>query len=151
QHRSRAHARRRAPQRGRTRQQEDGGEADDPGAGAVQLHRGGAADRLAAAGSRAGRQGLRADGGGPGAVAALVAPAAAVPLGDQPHRRVRGGRRALRLGQAGRLGSRRGGDGGPVRPRVPEGNVTTPKRPWRLVGTPTWVTFEYTVCSSNSR
>jgi pyruvate dehydrogenase (quinone) len=28
---------RRAPQRGRTRQQEDGGEADDPGAGAVQL------------------------------------------------------------------------------------------------------------------
>ena len=106
--------------------------------GAVQLHRGGAANRLAAAGGRAGRQGLRADGGGPGAVAALVAPAAAVPAGDQPRRRVRGGGRAFRLGQARRLGGRRGVDGGPVRPRIPEGNVTPPKRPWRLFGIPTW-------------
>ena len=96
-----------------------------PSAGAVQLHRCGAADRLAAGGGRAGRQGLRADGGSPGAVAALVAAAAAVPAGDQPRRRVRGGGRAFRLGQARRLGSRRGIDGSSVRSRVPEGNVTS--------------------------
>src|SRR5207248_1920988 len=83
---------------------------------------GGGADRLAAGGGGAGRPGLRADRGGPGAVAALVAAAAAVPAGNQPRRRVRGGGRAVRLGEAGRRGGRRGGDGGPVRPRVPEGN-----------------------------
>ena len=53
-----------------------------------------------------------------------TAPAAAVPAGDQPPRRVRRRGRAFRLGQARRLGRRRGVDGGPVRPRVPEGNVT---------------------------
>ena len=56
--------------------------------------------------------------------AALDRPAAAVPAGDQPPRRVRRRGRAVRLGQARRLGRRRGGDGGPVRPRVPEGNVS---------------------------
>ena len=95
-------------------------------AGPVQLYRGGAANRLAAAGGRAGRQGLCADGAGPGDVAALVAPAAALPAGDQPRWRVRGGGRTLRLGQARRLGGRRGSDGGSVRPRIPEGNVTRP-------------------------
>ena len=45
--------------------------ADAEDAGAVQLHRGGAADRLAAAGDREGRQGVRPDRAGPGAVAPL--------------------------------------------------------------------------------
>ena len=52
-----------------------------------------------------------------------TAPAAAVPAGDQPPRRVRRRRRALRLGQARRLGRRRGSDGGPVRARILEGDV----------------------------
>ena len=55
---------------------------------------------------------------------ALDRPAAAVPAGDQPPRRVRRGRRALRLGQARRLGRRRRVDGGPVCARVPQGDVT---------------------------
>ena len=52
-----------------------------------------------------------------------TAPAAAVPAGDQPARGVRRRRRAVRLGQARRLGRRRGRDGGPVRARVPQGDV----------------------------
>ena len=95
----------------------------DPGA--VQLHRGGAADRLAA---RRRSSGTPRGSSGPGRTLAQsphwTAPAAAVPAGDQPPRRVRRRGRALRLGQARRLGRRRGGDGGPVRARVPEGNVT---------------------------
>ena len=58
-------------------------------------------------------------------------PAAAVPAGDQPPRRVRRRRRALRLDQARRLGGRRGRDGGPVRPRVLEGNVSKGTTTWR--------------------
>ena len=56
-------------------------------------------------------------------VPALDRAAAAVPAGDQPPRRVRRRRRALRLGQARRLGRRRGRDGRPVRARVSEGDV----------------------------
>ena len=59
-------------------------------------------------------------GAGSGAVPALDRRAAAVPAGDQPPRRVRRRRRAVRLGQARRLGRRRGRDGGPVRARVPQ-------------------------------
>ena len=92
---------------------------EDPGA--VQLHRRGAADRLAAPGDRDGRQGLRPDRAGAWPQSPhWTAAAAAVPAGDQPPRRVRRGGRAVRLGQARRLGRRRGGDGGPVRARVPE-------------------------------
>ena len=67
-----------------------------------------------------------------GAVAALDRPAAAVPAGDQPPRRVRRRGRAVRLGQARRLGRRRGRDGGPVRPRVPQSRVRPVSGPARL-------------------
>ena len=55
-------------------------------------------------------------------------PAAAVLAGDQPPRSVRGRRRAVGLGQARRLGRRRGLDGRPVRPRVSQGDVTGARR-----------------------
>ena len=62
-----------------------------------------------------------------GAALALVSPldrpAAAVPAGDQPPWRVRRWGRAVRFGQAFRLGRRRGGDGGAVRARVFQGHV----------------------------
>lgn len=83
---------------------------------AVQLHRGGAADRLVTRADREGRQGLRPHGAGPGADGALVRPGAAVPAGDKPPRCVCRGGRAFRLNQARRLGRRRGGDGGPPGP-----------------------------------
>ena len=64
QHDDPADARRRPPRRGRDRQQQDRAGADGGDAGGVQLHRGGAADRLAAAGDRARRQGVHPDRGG---------------------------------------------------------------------------------------
>src|SRR5882724_8721460 len=91
--------------------------------GAVQLYRGGAVERLATAGDRERCQEFRPDGGSPGAVASLDLAAAAVLARDQPPWRVRRRRCPLRVGQACRLGRRRGGDGGYVCPRVSEGYV----------------------------
>ena len=116
----------RAPRRGRARQQQVRGGPEAEDAGGVQLHRGRAADRLAAAGDRAGRQGVRTDRAGPRPIAPLDGAAPAVPAGGQPPRRIRRGGRAVRLGQAGRFRGRRGGDGGAVRPRVSEGSETMP-------------------------
>ena len=75
-------------------------------------------------------------GSGSGAVSPLDCPAAAVPAGDQPARRVRRRRRAVRLGQARRLGRRRGRDGGPVRARVLEGEVTPDTEPGTASSSP---------------
>ncbi len=107
---------------GRAREPEDGRGADHPDPGTVQLHRGGAADRLAARRDRAGREGVHPDGDGPGAGPPPGQRPESVPAGDQPARRVRRRRRAIRLDQAGRVGRRRGGDGRPVRARVPQGD-----------------------------
>ena len=92
-----------------------GRSANGGNAGGVQLHRGGAEDRLAAPGDRERRQGVCPDRAGAGTVPTLDRAAAAVPAGDQPPRRVRRWGRAVRLGQARRLGRRRGCDGRPVR------------------------------------
>src|SRR5882724_6595777 len=104
----------RPSRRHRDPEPQDGGAAAARNPGALQLHRGGAVHRLAAAGDRARRQGVRPHRSRPGGVPPLDRPAAAVPPGDQPPRRVRRRRRALRLGQARRLGGRRGVDGGPI-------------------------------------
>ena len=77
-----------------------------------------AADRLAPPGDREGREGIRADRGLPGEFRGVDGTSAAPPAGDQPPRRLRRGRRPVRLGQARRLGRRRGVDGGPVRARI---------------------------------
>ena len=92
----------------------------DPGA--VQLHRGRPADRLAAQRrSRGTRRDLSGRGCGLLTVGAFAGrQRATVPAGDQPARRFRGRRRAIRLDQTRRLGGRRGGDGGPVRARIPQ-------------------------------
>ena len=63
------------PHRGRDRQRTDGRGADGRDAGGVQLHRRRPANRLAAPGDREGRQGIRPDRRGAGAVAALDRPA----------------------------------------------------------------------------
>ena len=65
QHRGHGDVRRRLPRRGRAREQQDRRDADDPDPGAVQFHRGGAADRLAAGRDREGRKGIRPDRGRP--------------------------------------------------------------------------------------
>ena len=94
-------------------------------AGALQLHRRGAADRLAAPGDRAGRQGVR-----PHRAGAWRSPPTGT-RGAQPFLLetsrpgvFAAGDVRVRLDQARRLGRRRGGDGGPVRPRVLEGTVS---------------------------
>ncbi len=116
-------ARRRLSRRGRRGQRQDGRGADAAGRGPLQLHRRGAADRLAAPGDRAGRQGLRPDRAGSCRLRPLGLEATALPPRDQPPRRLRRRGRPVRLDQAGRLGRRRGGDGGPVRPRIHEGTL----------------------------
>ncbi len=64
----------------------------------------------------------------PGEFRGVDGTSAALPAGDQPPRRLRRGRRPVRLGQARRLGRRRGVDGGPVRARISEGDVTRTSR-----------------------
>jgi hypothetical protein len=107
----------------RGRQQQDRGGADIGNRCAVQFYRGGAVDRMASPGDRKRRERVRPDGAGGVTVSLLEPRAAAVSSGNQPPRRVFRRRRAVRLGQARRLVRRRGGDGGPVRTRVLEGNV----------------------------
>ena len=68
-------------------------------------------------------QGVRSHWAGPGSVAELGREVATVSARNQPAGRVRGRGCAIRLGQARRVGRRRGCDGSPVRARVSEGNV----------------------------
>ena len=75
------------------------------------------------AGDRAGCRGIHPDRRRARPVSPLDEPPAPVPAGDQPAGRLRGGRRPLGLGQARRLGRRRGLDGDPVRPRGAQGAV----------------------------
>lgn len=88
---------------------------------AVQLHRGGAADRLAPARDRARREAIRPHGAGTGPVDSLDGPPAAVLSRNQPARRLRRGRRTLGLGQARCIGRGRRLDGRPARARVSSG------------------------------
>src|SRR5439155_1245386 len=80
---------------GRDRQPQNGRGPHRRNPRGVQLHRRGAADRLAARGSGERRQGVCPDRPGGGQISPLEQASAAIPAGDQPARRFRRGGRAL--------------------------------------------------------
>ncbi|CAA9256347.1 MAG: Thioredoxin reductase, partial [uncultured Blastococcus sp.] len=101
-----------------------GGGAGRPRRGVVRLRRAGTENRLAGRRGAAGLPGLRADRGGPRSAArGLAAARATAAPGDIGAPRLRRRRRPARLDEADRVGGRRGGGGGQLRPRAAGGPV----------------------------